>query len=74
MRVTGLVDDLSHAIIGDYMTPNPIALKADPPIAQALHLMSLNGFRHLPLVDEENRPTGIISFRDVVEYLNRSLS
>jgi len=74
MRVTGLVDDLAHAAIGDYMTSNPVALKADLPIAQALHLMSLHGFRHLPLVDEENRPTGIISFRDVVGYLNRSLA
>jgi len=74
MRVTGLVDDLAAAKIGEYMTPNPVALKADLPIAQALHLMSLHGFRHLPLVDEENRPTGIISFRDVVEYLNRSLT
>lgn len=74
MRVTGLVDDLTEAKIGAYMTPTPVALKADLPIAQALHLMSLHGFRHLPLVDEENRPTGIISFRDVVGYLNRSLS
>ncbi len=74
MRVTGLVDDLTAAKIGDYMTANPVSMKANLPIAQALHLMSLHGFRHLPLVDEENRPTGIISFRDVVGYLNRSLS
>ena len=74
MRVTGLVDDLAAAKIGDYMTANPVAMRPGLPIAQALHLMSLHGFRHLPLVDEANRPTGIISFRDVVGYLNRSLS
>jgi len=72
-RVAGLVDDLSAARIGDYMTPDPVTMKANLPIAQALHLMSLHGFRHLPLVDNENRPTGIVSFRDVVGYLNRSL-
>lgn len=74
MRVAGQVDDLAGGTVGAYMTPTPVALKADLPIAQALHIMSIHGFRHLPLVDEENRPTGIVSFRDVVGYLNRSLS
>jgi len=70
MRVAGLVDDVSSANVGEYMTPNPVAVKVDLPIAHALHLMSVYGFRHLPLVDDDNRPTGIISFRDVVRYLH----
>lgn len=74
MRVAGHVTDLSAAKIADYMTPNPIALTADLPIAQALHEMSVNGFRHVPLVDEQRRPEGIISFRDVVRYLKESLA
>ena len=32
--------------------------------------MAIHGFRHLPLVDEDNRPVGVISFRDVVRYLH----
>jgi CBS domain-containing protein len=55
------------------MTPNPVAVKADLPIAHALHLMSVYSFRHLPLVDDDNRPTGIISFRDVVRHLHGTL-
>ncbi len=74
MRVAGLVDDLSTAIVSDYMTPDPIALTADLPIAQALHDMSLHGFRHVPLVDEAYRPDGIISFRDVIDYLKQSFA
>ena len=70
MRVAGLVDDLAAATVGQYMTPNPVAVRADLPIAHALHLMSLYGFRHLPLVDDDTRPTGIISFRDVVSHLH----
>ncbi|MCP5100472.1 MAG: CBS domain-containing protein, partial [Chloroflexi bacterium] len=72
MRVVGVVDDLSESSVGEFMTPNPIALNASFPIAQALHEMSVHGFRHLPLVDSENRPDGIISFRDVVRYLKQS--
>lgn len=70
-KVAGLVADLSTATIADYMTASPITIKADAPIAQALYLMSVHGFRHLPLVDDQQRPTGIISFRDVVHYLNQ---
>ncbi|MBX7250574.1 MAG: CBS domain-containing protein [Candidatus Promineofilum sp.] len=70
MRVAGLVDDLKATSVNAYMTPNPVAVQADLPIAHALHLMAVHGFRHLPLVDEDNRPVGVISFRDVVHYLH----
>jgi len=70
MRVAGLVDDLAGTPVSRYMTPNPVAVHADLPIAHALHLMSVHGFRHLPLVDANHRPVGIVSFRDVVHYLH----
>ncbi len=73
MKVAGIVDDLSQRTIAEFMTPEPLALKEDLPIAQALNLMSIHGFRHLPLVDDNGQPTGIISFRDVVGYLNEAL-
>lgn len=72
-RVVGLVDDLETAVVADYMTPDPIALTANLPIAQALHEMHVHGFRHLPLVDDEHRPEGIVSFRDVVHHLKEAL-
>ncbi len=64
-------EGLNAASVGDYMTRNPTTLAPDAPIAHALHLMAVYGFRHLPLVDEENRPVGVISFRDVVAYIGR---
>jgi 2-oxoglutarate/2-oxoacid ferredoxin oxidoreductase subunit beta len=70
MRVAGLVEDLSATTVGDCMTADPVAIRADLPIAHALHLMSINGFRHLPLVDEDHRPVSIISFRDIVRHLH----
>lgn len=73
MKVVGLVDDMSKETISDYMTAEPYTISADHPIAYALHLMSLYGNRHIPLVDEQGRPTGIISFRDVVEFLSEGI-
>ncbi len=74
MRVAGQVEDMMRAAVNEYMTEEPVTMKETQPIAQALHLMSIHGFRHVPLVDDLNRPTGIISFRDVVGYLNRGMS
>jgi CBS domain-containing protein len=73
-RVIDQVEDLSTAHVSDYMTAEPIALTHDMPIAQALHEMSTHGFRHIPLVDEEQRPNGIISFRDVVRHIKESFA
>ncbi|MCA9969555.1 MAG: CBS domain-containing protein [Anaerolineales bacterium] len=72
-RVAGQVNDLGGATVEAYMTPNPVTVKGHLPIAHALHLMSVHTFRHLPLVDDEMRPEGIISFRDVVHFLKEKL-
>ena len=70
-RVACLITDLDAAQVGDFMTRNPSTLKGDAIIAQALHLMSLHHFRHVPLVDDANKPIGMISFRDVVEFIHK---
>jgi len=71
-RVVGKVEDTAAATLADYMTADPITLTNEQPIAQAIHLMSLHGFRHVPIVDANNRPTGIVSFRDVIHYLKEN--
>ena len=32
-------------------------------------MMSVGGFRHVPIVDAEGRPVHVVSVRDVVEFL-----
>jgi CBS domain-containing protein len=38
-------------------------------VAYALNMMSVGGFRHIPVVDDEHRPAFVISVRNVVEFL-----
>ena len=38
-------------------------------MAYALNKMSVGGFRHIPVVDDEYRPAFVVSVRDVVEFL-----
>ena len=51
------------------MTPDPETLSPDDPIVYALNKMSVGGFRHVPLVDGDGRPVGVVSVKDVVDYI-----
>jgi CBS domain-containing protein len=55
--------------IGDVMTADPETLSVGSAVAYALNMMSVGGFRHIPVVDDEHRPACVISVRDVVEFL-----
>lgn len=68
-KVLGTDVDLNQATVEEYMTRNPEVLKLDDMIAYAIHTMHLGGFRHVPLVDDEHRPVGIVSVKDVNEYI-----
>ena len=72
-KVAGEVRDLSAIPVSEVMTSNPTALKATVPIAHALHLMSLHGFRHIPIVDDEGRPQSLTSFRGMVQFIGTNL-
>ncbi|MCX7700262.1 MAG: CBS domain-containing protein, partial [Gemmataceae bacterium] len=37
--------------------------------AYALNMMSVGGYRHLPVVDRDGRPVAVLSVRDIVDYL-----
>lgn len=55
--------------ISEVMTVNPATLKTRDKIAYALHRMNVGGFRHLPILDDEEKLVGIISIRDILLYL-----
>jgi CBS domain-containing protein len=54
--------------VRDFMTPDPVVLRHDDPIAVAIHKMAVGGFRHIPIV-ENGRPTGVVTARDVFDHL-----
>ena len=51
------------------MTPHPITVGPKDPVRTAIRRMQKGGYRHLPVVDENGRPVGILSARRVVHYL-----
>jgi len=67
-RVVGKIDPATVPV-EDVMTPNPETLPRKASIAFALNRMSVEGFRHIPLVDEAGRPTAVVAIRDVLNWL-----
>lgn len=59
----------AKAKVEKFMTPAPETLRAKDPVAYALNKMSVGRFRHVPLVDAQGRPAGMITAGDLLEYL-----
>ena len=57
------------AKVGDVMTADPVTVQPKDPIRVAVKRMQSGGYRHLPVVDGESRPVGILSVKRVVHYL-----
>ncbi len=55
--------------VDSVMTANPETLSASDTIAFALNKMSVGGFRHIPIVDRAGKPVGVLSVRDLVDFL-----
>jgi CBS domain-containing protein len=69
LKVVGTVHDLESTPVDDFMTSAPEAMRAIDTVAFALNKMSLGGFRHIPVVDDAGIPVGIVSVKDIVDYI-----
>jgi CBS domain-containing protein len=58
----------SQARVREWMTQEPITATEDTEAADAARIMLDNNFRHLPVV-EAGRAVGIVSIRDVAEWI-----
>jgi CBS domain-containing protein len=55
--------------IDDMMTAGPKTLKLTDRVADAIRLMTAEGYRHIPLLDAEGNGAGLLSARDVLGYI-----
>lgn len=58
--------DPDKTTLAEVMVPKPQTITPDKPLAYALYMMSEGGFRHVPVVDEDGAPIGMVSARDAL--------
>ena len=65
-----------HRSLGDTvseaMTPKPVTISPEARLAQAAHTMKHRKIKSLPVVDEGDRLTGIVSRADILQAFVRS--
>lgn len=59
-RIVGAGLSATLVTIDQIMTPNPMCANSDTPASEALNLMVHKGFRHLPVLDENNQIVGVL--------------
>ncbi len=68
-KIAGKGLDWQKTTLEAYMTANPEALEADGNMAFCLNMMTIGGYRHVPIVDANKKPLAVVSIRDVVRYI-----
>ena len=68
-RVLAKELDADGTPIGEVMTRAPESLYEDDPVAFALNKMSVGSYRHIPLIDADHRPVGLVSVKDIFHRL-----
>lgn len=75
-RVVGAGQKANTVTIAEIMTKNPLCARTDTSATEALDLMVRKGFRHLPVMDENQDISGILDitkcFYDAMEKLERA--
>lgn len=74
VRVSIRYEEIKDEPIRDFMTPNPIKVSETETPAAALNLMAHHSFRHVPIVDVDEKLVGMIGPRRVTRYLQSYFS
>jgi len=59
----------SHVLVRDVMTPHPMVVRREDSLAEALRRLTQGRRRHLPVVDDRGHVLGLVSIRDILDYI-----
>lgn len=68
-RVAAHRKDPRDVRLGDVMTPAPKTLRPRDGVAFAINWMAIEGFRNVPVVDDEGHVLGVLTVWDVMRHL-----
>ena len=63
------VGDLDVISVKEFMIADPQTAQPEETLNTAILYMAQGNYRHVPIVDTENRLLGMVSIRDVISYL-----
>lgn len=69
VKALGEETELSDMKVDDIMTPNPEAFQPQDSISYVMNAMVVGGYRHVPVVNEQNVPLAIVSVKDIIGFI-----
>ena len=66
-------DGISGRRISAVMTQQVTSCRTDDPLNDVLALMKKKGFVHIPIIDTNSRPCGVVNARDALQALLREV-
>lgn len=72
-KVADCFDRIADQPVRTVMTPDPVAVRGTDTLAKALAVMAVGGFRHIPILDPDDKVIGMIGPRRVNTYLRTHL-
>jgi CBS domain-containing protein len=55
--------------VREQMSKEPATISTGATVGEAIRVMAEGGYRHLPIVDEAGRPSGVVAVHGIVHYL-----
>jgi CBS domain-containing protein len=68
-RVAAVRADPGALVLGDVMTATPRTLRPRDPVAFAINWMAMEGFRNVPILDDNGAVLGVLTVWDVMRHL-----
>ena len=68
-RVAAVRADPAAILLGSVMTEAPRTLRPRDPVAFAINWMAIEGFRNVPIVDDDGEVLGVLTVWDVMRHL-----
>ena len=70
-KVVGVIPDYALRPLKEFMTPAPETVSPEDRLGLVLEKMDVGDYRHLPVVEEDGIPVGLVSVRDVIRHVTR---
>lgn len=69
MKTVGAGKDIAKVKVEEIMTADPESFQPEDSVAFVLNAMSVGGYRHVPIVDEQDRPIAVVSVKDIIGFI-----
>ena len=69
-----VLDNLDALDVGDIYTTDPITVDSEGTVGMVINRLRENGISRLPVLDESNKLTGVVTVHDVVNVVVRDMS